>query len=521
MTHISGKNNLQKWHLLFPAFIILIFILSKIPYLNFPFYWDEAWVYAPAIQYMAEHGLSLHPASLPVELSRGHPLLFHFLGAGWISLFGDSLISIHSFALFISCLLLFVLYLFVKRYSNTIYALAAIVVFCLLRAFFVQSVFVLPEILFALFGLLTVWAFIERKHWLVAIFGALMIMTKESGLAIMGILFIVELAFIIKGFKLVKKQLNILLAVVASLLPFGIFLWVQYLTHGWFFYPEHTGYLDLDFNNILMRLHALSPSIFSDFGISSIIYISLICFIWWLLTEVKSTPKKIIAILGVAIFITLFMSRGITENGTIIRTGILCFTGLSILLFFLLPDNTDNRISRICWTLFAVVFGFIVYTSMNFFSYRYLLVIFPLVVALPFIGLYQMRLSNKWLVIPFVIICLSLVPFLSSEGKFGDTDPSYINMVKAHQEMVRYMLENVEQSTPLRVNFLPMVSLSQSGAGYLNEEQEYENFVWDNNYQYLISINNEFDELAMSEGHELIREIEVSEANIKIYEHKK
>ena len=71
-------------------FIILIlatiaFIIFKIPHLSMPYCWDEAWVYGPAVRMMAENGLGLLPDALPVHYSRGHPLLFHFLAAGWLT----------------------------------------------------------------------------------------------------------------------------------------------------------------------------------------------------------------------------------------------------------------------------------------------------------------------------------------------------------------------------------------------------------------------------------------------------
>src|SRR4051812_16040636 len=86
------------------------FILFKIPHLYLPFYWDEAWVYAPAIKIMSQQGLSMLPGAIPVEYSRGHPLFFHFLGSGWIKLFGDNNFSVHCFALLISTLLILATY---------------------------------------------------------------------------------------------------------------------------------------------------------------------------------------------------------------------------------------------------------------------------------------------------------------------------------------------------------------------------------------------------------------------------
>ena len=64
--------------------------------------WDEIWVYAPALTEMAEIGPTLLPGVLDAELSRGHPLLFHFLGGVFINLFGDELTTFRLYALLIS-----------------------------------------------------------------------------------------------------------------------------------------------------------------------------------------------------------------------------------------------------------------------------------------------------------------------------------------------------------------------------------------------------------------------------------
>jgi hypothetical protein len=87
-----------------PALFALLIIVAiiKIPHLYIPHFWDEAWSYSPAVQYMFEHKLGLLPSALPAEYSKGHPLLFFFLSASWMRIFGDSLVSKHSFALLVS-----------------------------------------------------------------------------------------------------------------------------------------------------------------------------------------------------------------------------------------------------------------------------------------------------------------------------------------------------------------------------------------------------------------------------------
>ena len=63
------------------ALMLLLFLLYKLPFMALPYYYDEAWPYAVAIRTVHANGLSLLPTALDPELSRGHPVMFHFLGA--------------------------------------------------------------------------------------------------------------------------------------------------------------------------------------------------------------------------------------------------------------------------------------------------------------------------------------------------------------------------------------------------------------------------------------------------------
>ena len=98
-------------------FFTLLFglIIYKLKFLNLPFFWDESWVYAPSLRMMHDNGPSMMPNIIPIEYSRGHPLLFHFLGGVWLKIFGTSLISFHSFALFISVLVIIAFFVCAAR----------------------------------------------------------------------------------------------------------------------------------------------------------------------------------------------------------------------------------------------------------------------------------------------------------------------------------------------------------------------------------------------------------------------
>ena len=97
------ENTLNaKFYHAFLAILLVGFIALKLEALTLPFFWDEAWVYLPAIRTMAEQGPSIMPGSIDADLYTGHPLLFYFMASTWIKLWGYSLPIAHSFPMLIS-----------------------------------------------------------------------------------------------------------------------------------------------------------------------------------------------------------------------------------------------------------------------------------------------------------------------------------------------------------------------------------------------------------------------------------
>nr|HMU05546.1 hypothetical protein [Saprospiraceae bacterium] len=92
----------NQWYLIAVLIYLLFWTLLRAQYIDIPFYWDEAWVYAPGIRHMMDSGPSLLPDAIPEFYSRGHPLLFYFLGGIWLKIFGTSFVAYHTFPLTIS-----------------------------------------------------------------------------------------------------------------------------------------------------------------------------------------------------------------------------------------------------------------------------------------------------------------------------------------------------------------------------------------------------------------------------------
>lgn len=226
-----------------PALLALLIIVAivKIPHLYIPHFWDEAWSYSPAVQYMFEHKLGLLPSALPAEYSKGHPLLFFFLSASWMRIFGDSLVSKHCFALLVSYLLLFSLYYITRRLFSKRVAIYTLMFVSLQTVFLAQSSMLLPEIMLSLFTVWTLYFYLKRKPLPFLVAGILLLGTKESGVFLIFIIWVFEFIYFLsgKGTRPWKRQIAWLAILAIPALVYMAFLIIQKLTYGWFFYPEH------------------------------------------------------------------------------------------------------------------------------------------------------------------------------------------------------------------------------------------------------------------------------------------
>src|SRR5688572_9942500 len=133
------------------VFLCVLFAAAKIPHLLLPFFWDEAWPYSTGVFYMYSQGLSLLPGSVPFDISRGHPLFFHFMAALWMKIFGTSVV--HMFPLLVSILLIVCIYFFCVEFFSEAVALGSCLLMMVQPVFFSQSGMLLPEILVALLTL--------------------------------------------------------------------------------------------------------------------------------------------------------------------------------------------------------------------------------------------------------------------------------------------------------------------------------------------------------------------------------
>lgn len=396
--------------------LLLIFVLLKIPALTLPYFWDELGVYARAALYLHDNGPGLLPAALPPELSRGHPLLFSFLHAMSFRVFGDTVITAHILSLVFSICLLVTLFVISKKYFGENAALITVVCLMVQPVFFAQSVLVLPEITLALFSILAIWFWVEKKYFFYALTSVAAILTKETAIIIPFALLLMEVYYLFRNKK--KIHINIKTGLlIFPLLVFGIFLLIQKQQNGWYLFPLHRD-----------AIHA---------GTSSFTY-----FIDYM----------------VFVFI---------HQGRLPATLMLLFFGylVSSNKFCLCKGN------KFLLTLLLLMTGGIAFHALNFYMDRYMLFI---VVAMSMLTGYvvtEMIALKSYVKYLMAVVLLAPLVYLHA-GEFNyDADMSYVDYVHLQQQSVDDVNHRLGKTDTLFANFPLVYAFFDTRLGYTDTLQ--------------------------------------------------
>jgi len=408
--------------------IIICLFLFKLSVLYLPHFWDDAWPYATGVHLMYEHGLSLLPGAIPFEVSRGHPLLFHFLFAGWMKIFGASLISIHFFSFLISVALLVTVYFFCAKYFGRETALWSFALLCTQAVFVAQSGLVLPEMMLALLGLLSMYFYLQRAFFLYFLFASLMLLTKESGVVLIVVLFIYELTGQLGLKNNVHSPLrkaNRLLIVVLPILFASWFFILQKIKTGYFFLPIYTDSENFSAISVRGKLYDYAAYFFIYQGrnIASItILISLVWILFIRKAWIKPEHKKIISLMSILIVL------------------------------------------------------FLVFSSCNFYSPRYLLFILP---AFAIIVSFMLTQAFSSLKIVKVILggamLFASLTYCLRKYPVNDHSTSYFDAIQVSQETVLYCEQNNLFDRKIETSFLMQNYLSNKYCGYLSADKVFTN----------------------------------------------
>lgn len=447
-----------------------VFVLIKIPFLNLPYFWDEAWVYAPAVFDMYENGPSLSPDSINPDLSRGHPILFHFFAVCWMSIFGASFTTVHAFSVFVALLLIWATYALGTALANQKVGFWAAVFLAMQPMFIQQAGFLLPEVQLALFVVLTVLFYIKRKVGLFILSGTAMLLTKETGILVIGILGLVELVDFIRERNFSKKRwLEFLSIGMPVALAFVYFL-VQYAQFGWFMFPEHVSMFETDPEIWKGKREVVYGSIFSEQQRPILVMMALgVAALGWV------NGPKLLRTLYLLCALTFATMRGLGSwlpdwyyfyvfpvfiAVTLIWTGILLFR----------PGTKSH--------LFLPFVGLItllmmLFTSAHFVIGRYLLYLLPLILTAIVLTIHLALKRSTWL---FNTIFISLGLMFYHYTNRADANMThmgnmrYVDQIVVLQEGIDYLLNDVGLDTHcVAGSFLIHQALLNPVQGYVDK----------------------------------------------------
>lgn len=458
--------------------LLMVFVAFKWRFLDLPLYWDEAWVYGPAVREMHANGLSLLPDTIGTELSRGHPLLFHFLAALWTALFGASNFSLHAFALIISVSLLLVIFHVGKYLGSPLIGLAAVLITGLNEIFLAQSSILLPEITLALFSLLATWAFVSKKWLGFVIAATCALFIKESAIVLIIAAFCWNFisSLFDRGEKDPRSLLKWSLITLFPILPGSIFLLYQKVTYGWYFFPVHLGLISWDIKDIHFLFKFGYQELFEQQGMEwATLAFGLIAPLAWRGWKHRYMGI-VVALLYVAAVKVLDGKWTLAPLQTLIVTFI-CF-GAILYMQFMQVRRKEPRIGDLASLSLIFVLGFLLFSALNFFSDRYLLCLIP-VVALSFSAILFLSL-RKWhrLLFPLCIAAISviLISNIGKDGHVGDTRLSYADDIRVHQKLIQSCEAMDLQDSTFSVSFMDEVYMTDTAAGYLSGQKSFQHF---------------------------------------------
>ena len=453
------------------VFAIIGFVAFKYDALFLPFFWDEAWVYMPAIRTMAEVGPSVLPGSIDAELYTGHPLLFYFLASSWIKVLGYSLLTAHSLPLLISIgLVLSVYYVVLNWTQSTFSALVGALLVLVQPIFLTQSTYLLIEVWL---GLLFVWSFYFyfEKRWLPFVAIVLMgLWSKESAYTLVPcfvLLAIIEFLFWKEGLKVLFSKLALIIGIFILGISFFV---LQKFTLGWYLFPRHANWMNLE--DFSYKFDVAMAIVFKDQGRQAYYLLAVMAAVVGLIQYQYRLPKThILKIMGILIF----------------------------------------------------TLGFMVFASINFFSNRYLFGAIPLMMMACSLLFDSIKEKFYTYILLFLIVVYGFFNIYTSlnKEKFGDTELSYIHLLKAQVGMVNYLHQN-PTGAQTYAPFLMLINLSNPYAGFVNKGlPNLSSQLKDSNNMYYLQEPNEpeadFDSLQVQYHLVLVNEEKAGNAWVKLY----
>ncbi|MDP1726859.1 MAG: glycosyltransferase family 39 protein [Bacteroidota bacterium] len=338
---------------LFFSMLLVFFVVSKFPYLELPYYWNEAMNYFPALQYMLQNGLTLIPsASLNPELTQGQPLLYYFTICFGLNIFGNSALTAHAINLLLAALILYSIFYIMAREFKPHVALLAVLLIIIQEVFWVQSVIVNPEIMFSLLVILALYNLLLNNKIYYAVYASISVLVHESALVLIVSGFIYY-CFLLQKFKFSKEFIKYNSFLLIPFLILALQALLNYQAYGWFFYSGLMEMPKTDLNTILTQIERQWFLLSSSENRIVLSLFILIAFALWF-SRNKSVKRIIYDKRFLLVFIYTFLFFLYSLVNTLSPECLLS----PVLLLMLVAAVAVNYVIRIKLLIVVLAFGF-------------------------------------------------------------------------------------------------------------------------------------------------------------------
>lgn len=465
----------KRWPLLV---ILIVFIALKIPHLYYPHYWDESWPYASGVLHMYLNGPSLIPGAIDGHLSRGHPLMFHFLGALWCKVFGISHVSLHSFALTIAVLFLIAIYEAGLCCFGLRTAIVAVILVAFQQTFFVQSAFVLMEVLVAFLCFVSIFFYVRKKYFLTALSLTLLFYTKESGMVVGLVLGIDALFLLLRKEVSVKEKIYTIISLAIPVVLIGLFFVLQKMINGWYVLPLYSNGLEKEWMGYYNKTRESFKVLFRNDHRRY--------FFWFFavmtgITGVIRKDKRYLLIIPVASCLFLIASdkyHNIMPAKIMLPLAAISVTAAVLLL--IRKTGLNKQQQRFIVLNFLFVVFFTVFTSANlFYIERYMQA--ALIPLLFISAVFVVRMADHihklaFLAVIAVVLVADIRSFQTNES-LGDTSIGAFDGMYVHQKIADYLVkEKAQEKTIGAEGYLERVHLTDPYTGFLDPHKPNDSF---------------------------------------------
>lgn len=468
------KRNKEFLPIALVIFFAILFVVAKWSYLSLPAFWDEGFPYAYSIRYLVDHHLTMMPSGMPELYSTGHPTLFYFLAAAWMKIFGAHMFVAHLFILIISVLDLFILYRFAKTFFNPSTGVIAVMLLVTRAIFAAQSTQLLPETLVMLFTLLALHAWLQNKKWMYVLWASLLVLTKEAGLVLPLTLCLWELITVIRYRKIsVVQQIKNRFQTALPIFAAALFFTVQRLQMGWFFFPRHVGWISFNPEEIRHKLwDRIGAQLFLNYG-------------------------------GIATTIIFFSA---------------------ILIFFIRKLRFSAVQRRSVYVILLFLFAFALFSSINFYSARYILSLYPFwYMITAFVFLEALKGIPKLIPLSIFFITANFQMWYTMNLRTPvDHDLGYADCVSTQLNAINWCVMNHYQDKNIFAQQQMQRAMQSDAAGFIEAGQEFKHVgnIFDSQTALFIFTCNETDpseDAARKTGLRLLYKSEIGKSRTEIY----